>query len=280
MAAIISRLLVNLSGPDGRLCRVYASTVQSVLLYAAPVWAGEAMATRRIQDALRCGWPFASPAVIGREESIRSRPGSLAPGGSSKKGPSCNDEYPSLHERPPPSGARTVLAVLPCLEQWLDRAWGSNTFRMTQVFSGHGCFGEYLRRIGKEASEACHHCGNDRDTAQHTFQTCPAWSVERGALTSVIEGDLELSSIVRQMLDSEEKWRAIATFCGVVMAQKESTERERRPGRGRGRALAAGHQQQQLPPVLPRPPLPHQAVPLLSLLPLLAAVPSTPPPPR
>ncbi|XP_072746725.1 uncharacterized protein [Anoplolepis gracilipes] len=52
-AAAISRLLPNLGGPDGRVRRVYAHTVLSILMYAAPVWAGEAIATRRIQDAMR-----------------------------------------------------------------------------------------------------------------------------------------------------------------------------------------------------------------------------------
>ncbi|XP_072766501.1 uncharacterized protein [Anoplolepis gracilipes] len=52
-AVAISRLLPNLGGPDGRVRRVYAHTVLSILMYAAPVWASEAMATRRIQHAMR-----------------------------------------------------------------------------------------------------------------------------------------------------------------------------------------------------------------------------------
>ena len=31
-------------------------------------------------------------------------------------------------------------------------------FRVTQVLTGHGCFGEYLKRIGAEATAGCHHC--------------------------------------------------------------------------------------------------------------------------
>ncbi|XP_072759860.1 uncharacterized protein [Anoplolepis gracilipes] len=74
-----------------------------------------------------------------------------------------------LHERPSTFEERTISAVLPCLKKWLDRAWGNSTFRMTQVLFGHKCFGEYLYRIGREASEACHHCGHEKDTAQHTL---------------------------------------------------------------------------------------------------------------
>lgn len=51
---------------------------------------------------------------------------------------------------PNTTGQRSVGAIQPCLETWLDRAQGEVTYRLTQVLSGHGCFGEYLCRIGKE----------------------------------------------------------------------------------------------------------------------------------
>ncbi|XP_011144287.2 uncharacterized protein LOC105186049 [Harpegnathos saltator] len=60
---------------------------------------------------------------------------------------------------------RTVGAVQPCLPEGVDRAFGTVTFRMTQVLTGHGCFGEYLCRIGKERITHCHHCDCDHDSA-------------------------------------------------------------------------------------------------------------------
>jgi len=67
---------------------------------------------------------------------------------------------------------RVVRAILPVFAQWLGRGWGQMTFRVAQVLIGHGCFGQYLCRIGREMSPGCHHCGEDRDTAQHTHE---AW---------------------------------------------------------------------------------------------------------
>ncbi|XP_072750509.1 uncharacterized protein [Anoplolepis gracilipes] len=282
-AAAISRLLPNLGGPDGRVRRVYAHTVLSILMYAAPVWAGEAMAIRRIQDAMRRvqrrlairlvrGYRTVSHAaatilaglpplhmVANSYRRLYDRKSAARRGGVAKisarilctwklqEKKSLEQRWiASLHERPPTSGERTVSAVLPCLEEWLDRAWGNSTFRMTQVLFGHGCFGKYLHRIGREASETCHHCGHKRDTAQHTLQACPAWRDERDVLTRTIGGDLALPSVVVKMLGSEDNWRAVAAFCEAVMAQKESAERERRPGRARGRA--PGRRPQPPPP--------------------------------
>ncbi|XP_011859961.1 PREDICTED: uncharacterized protein LOC105557355 [Vollenhovia emeryi] len=66
------------------------------------------------------------------------------------------------------SSRRTVDAILPRLQEWLDRPWTRASYRTTQVLSGHGCFGEYLCRIGRDGTPRCNHCGGDRDTAQHT----------------------------------------------------------------------------------------------------------------
>ncbi|XP_026830983.1 uncharacterized protein LOC113563523, partial [Ooceraea biroi] len=73
------------------------------------------------------------------------------------------------------SGRRVVGALGPRLSEWVDRGWGELSFRTTQVLAGHGCFGEYLCRIGKESGPRCHHCVADVDSADHTVMRCPAW---------------------------------------------------------------------------------------------------------
>lgn len=104
--------------------------------------------------------------------------------------------------------------------KWVERGWGEMSYRATQMFTGHGCFGSYLRRIGRENSARCHHCEGDEDTAQHTLEACPAWVEERRVLVQVIdETDFSLSSIIAAMLESEESWRAVFSFCEAIMLQ-------------------------------------------------------------
>ncbi|XP_024882469.1 uncharacterized protein LOC112461458, partial [Temnothorax curvispinosus] len=62
-------------------------------------------------------------------------------------------------------GRRTVDAVLPHLDAWLDGRRHGLTFRATQVLTGHGCFGKYLCRIWKKADTRCHHCDEVLDMA-------------------------------------------------------------------------------------------------------------------
>ncbi|XP_037299373.1 uncharacterized protein LOC119190764 [Manduca sexta] len=96
------------------------------------------------------------------------------------------------------------------------------------MLTGHGCFGSFLCRIGKEKSAVCHHCGNGReDTVQHTLEECAAWDLQRSALRTVVGGDLSLPAAVSAMVGGWRSWRAMASFCECVISRKESAERDR-----------------------------------------------------
>ncbi|XP_071577539.1 uncharacterized protein [Temnothorax nylanderi] len=125
-------------------------------------------------------------------------------------------------------GRSTVDAVQPCLAEWLGSRVIGLTYHATQVLTGHGCFGVFLCRIEKEATTRCWHCDEERDTAQHTLEDCPAWSVQRRVLTDEIGFDLSLPAVVAATVEREEKWKAFVSFCGSVMSQKEASERIRR----------------------------------------------------
>ena len=264
-------LMPNLHGPNESVRRLYMNAVLSGALYGAPVWSGKALASRRIKARLHnvqrrlalricrayrtvsyaavmvlAGIPpvehvaDALAETFARVKAIRLRGGIVTPGTADRLRRNARrrvfEEWrATLENDPPTTGARTVEAILPCLEAWVGRGWGGLSFHATQVLTGHGCFGEYLCRIGKEPTTVCRHCDGDRDTAQHTLEACPAWAGERGVLVREIGGDLSLPAIVRAMVGRESAWTAFSSFCDRVMSQKEEAERrrERAPG-GRG----------------------------------------------
>lgn len=96
------------------------------------------------------------------------------------------------------------------------------------MLTGHGCFGQFLFRIGKERTPECHHCRAECDSAQHTLAECEAWEVDRAALTHEIGPDLALPTVVSRILEREDAWVAFSRFCEKVMLRKEDSERERR----------------------------------------------------
>lgn len=85
------------------------------------------------------------------------------------------------------SSARTTKQFLPDLRRWLERPKGvETTFHLTQLLTGHGCFGTYLERIGKLPSPTCPYCGDPVDTSVHTFFICHIWDEYRIPVTEVL----------------------------------------------------------------------------------------------
>ncbi|XP_061712799.1 uncharacterized protein LOC133521747 [Cydia pomonella] len=121
-------------------------------------------------------------------------------------------------------GVRSIGALLPSFNQWLDREHGVPSYRLTQVITGHGCFGHYLHEIKREPMTICH------DTAQHTLESCRRWAVVRQNMVVAAEitsGDLSLHDVVSAMLRSKRAWKEVEAFCETVISQKEAVERLR-----------------------------------------------------
>lgn len=74
---------------------------------------------------------------------------------------------------------------------------------MTQVLTGHGCFGEYLCQIKQEYITQCHHY-QGRDTVQYMLADCPAWDELRRVLVNVVGPDLSLPVLIPRIIGSDE----------------------------------------------------------------------------
>jgi len=257
----LARLLPNLGGPNGRARRLYAEVVNSIALYAAPVWAAEVEGSRQLCDLLhKVQRRVAQRAIRAYRTTSHATATTLAGQSPLELLASMRKQvYLEMAElrrgkmpppravklmrvrarqrlvaawsnwvcRPSAAGKRIVEAVQPRLVSWLERGWGGFTYRATQVFTGHGCFGDYLCRIGRERTTRCHHCGAVMDSAQHTLQECPEWAEQRGVLAAV-GNDLSLPAVVDAILGSERAWKSLLAFCVEVMSAKEEAERARR----------------------------------------------------
>jgi len=223
VAMALCRLLPNLGGPGGRVRQIYAAVVSSVALYGAPVWADDVAATRRLRDLLRrlqrrmairaargyrtishaaatvlTGMPPLDLAarmysnMYRRVRGIRDNGaeiiGRIRRVIKDQARRSMVLEWQRSLEDPHIAGKRTVEAIRPFLPEWIERVKREGiTYRMTQMLTGHGCFGEYMCRIGKERTAECHHCDHPHDSAQHTLESCPAWVAERANLVTPIK---------------------------------------------------------------------------------------------
>lgn len=128
---------------------------------------------------------------------------------------------------------RWTRTVVRDVSAWSRRKHGFMTFHLTQLLSGHGCFGTFLQKIGKELTTVCHHCGYETDDAEHTMFRCTSWEEERAEVVRVI-GEFDPESVIGKMLNAPECWNAVSRYATSVMLQKEDAERIRRKEPERG----------------------------------------------
>lgn len=244
--SFLSRIMPNIGGPSEPRRKLFSVVVHSVLLYGAPVWASslpyakksvEAMASVQRKVALRniCAYISVSHTdanILAAMPPIKEQLSSY----QRKRVEVLPVELPLT----PRQKTFRAWAVRVCeaekglwtkklvgdVKKWCCRTHGQTNFHLTQLLTGYGCFGQYLYKIGKEPSPACHHCGNSNDDAAHTLLACPAWEVERATLEETI-GGTDDRSLGQKILASQANWEAVAHFASVVMRQKEDAERAR-----------------------------------------------------
>lgn len=264
-AGALSRLLPNTRGGGGRCRRLYTAVVSSMALYGAPIWAGSLnregtsalLAAQRVMAVRVCRgyrtlshevacvlagllpWDIEAEVlasaymrkVQAREQDERPAPREVAHWRDSERLSAVITWGESLlvgSTRRGDSARRLIEAIQPVLGEWFQRRHGRLSFRLTQILSGHGCFGRYLYRVARrEASPVCHQCSFAEDTAQHALEACPGGAEPRRSLIAVVGSDLSLSAIIAQMVDDERSWEAMASFCEIIVSEREAEERER-----------------------------------------------------
>ncbi|XP_037298298.1 uncharacterized protein LOC119190437 [Manduca sexta] len=139
-------------------------------------------------------------------------------------------------------GTVTIEAIRPIFAEWLWRQQGSLTFRTTQILSGKDAsgstcvesytgtsrryFGAGCRRIRRQPAPGYHHCECEEDSALHTLAVCRAWDSLRQNLLTTVGGNLSLTTVVAAMVENEDGWNSVATFCEQVTSAKEAAVRE------------------------------------------------------
>ncbi|KMQ90440.1 reverse transcriptase [Lasius niger] len=252
----------NLKGPDERRRRLFANVVLSVLLYGAPVWGDELVTSHQRHMALNRLMGSVAQRVISAYRTVsgdaafllaRIPPlrflapmrkkvyaqlkrlkddGSYTPEtrDAVKEAEFLNmcEQWRAFLERPNTPGEYTKMAVVPHLESWMRREHGSLSFHLTQILTGHGCFANFLRRIGKRAVDSCDFCG-EGDSAIHTLRECPAWDWQRIVLKRALglNRDFAPIDIIDAIAGNWEHWYAFSAFTEEVMREKEEEERRR-----------------------------------------------------
>lgn len=194
-AAALGRLLPNTRGPSESARKLYGNMVRSMALYGAPMWAERACESRRIKDWLsgverkvnlryiqvyRTVSAVAAGVLAGSspldvtarerkrayDQRVRDKNRGTTPSASRAKrrqtrlrNATIREWAARIRENARARENRTMQACLSILKRWVTRKHGAPSYRTTQLLTGHGYFGDFLKRIGQEPTAECHHYG-------------------------------------------------------------------------------------------------------------------------
>ncbi|KAJ3640617.1 hypothetical protein Zmor_027169 [Zophobas morio] len=254
----LGRLLPNVGGPRASKRRVLCSVVHGILLYGAEVWIDGyriqkyrqmllgvqrnmllrvCCAYRTVSGEALCVLAGVPPLDLLAEERLqewkrrkneRVRESNSAPSVACK-GEARKDLMQAWCERwRQTEKAAWTRRLIPNLTEWVGRGHGEVNHYTSQVLTGHGSFGAYLKRIGKIECSACWYCeeGVEEDV-EHAIFDCHRWTREREECEVELGMRVKVDNMVGKMLESEEGWKVIERMLVTVMKAKCEYERER-----------------------------------------------------
>lgn len=243
----LTQILPNLRGPRQRTRKVLATVVTFRLLYGAPFWfpsiTAEAMhkmeaVYRRVMlrgascyrtvshDAVAVvsGMP---PLALLAEERQKTHEGIL----KSVAREQLTSRWQTVWDNS--NKGRWTYRLIRELAPWLKRQHGEVSFHLSQVLTGHDCFGEYLHRFGKTENDSCALCRATPDGVEHAIFECNAfhhWRVEACVYLDVDQ--LMPENLINTMLRSKSDWQRVSSLIGRIMVTREWEERTRQQAPG------------------------------------------------
>lgn len=244
----LSRILPNIGGPQGARRRLLSTVVDSITLYAAPVWAQAkrhniqlvAQVQRRSALRVACAYRTVSEDAINviagklptdiraRELSrLYNRQGATpTPEQRSAERSQSIAEWQQRWQNS--SSGRWTYALIPHIKTWITRCHGQLDYNLTQLLTGHGCFLEYLHRFRLADSPVCPRCPNELESAEHVAFYCERFTEERRMLEEALDCRPTAANLITQMCMSTVKYNAVCEFARQVMRKLQTIEKERK----------------------------------------------------
>ncbi|KAJ8965282.1 hypothetical protein NQ314_004245 [Rhamnusium bicolor] len=245
LVTALNRLMPNSGGPRASRRKILGSVAHSVVLYGAEVW-GDALNKQTHHNKLKklqrrvalrvCGayrtTSLEAALVISGIIPIKYQVEERCYIYDAREGEQTRNEIREnimnkwQQEWREGTKGRWTQRLIPDIRTWLYRKHGEVSFYITQALTGHGCFEAYVHAIGKADSDRCHYC-NDIDTPEHTLFHCNRWEGNRGQVEEIIGERITPENMVASMVETEERWNAIAEMMVTIMKTKEKDERIR-----------------------------------------------------
>ena len=235
-------LMPNRKGPGQKTRKILAAAVYSVILYASPAWEStvrrachlaklikiQRVINIRVTQAYRTTSSDALCVLAGYPPMrlmIESRGEVYRMGAQDKQ--RIKEETMERWQRSweESSSGKWTRSLLPNIKPWLERNAGETEYFLTQFLTGHGNFKTYLARIGKTNNNRCDHCGKIDDPG-HTVLKCLRWKKLRECTERMVGRELITRTVLPNMTESEEGWRAVHSYIRTVLSKREAEDQQ------------------------------------------------------
>lgn len=111
------------------------------------------------------------------------------------------------------TGPNWTKSLVPDIRDWVNRKHGELGSGLTEVLSGHGHFGTYLKMTKKRKDSMCPYC-NTPETLRHLIMNCPRFDRER--TSAGLQMEVNPRKIVQRLLGSREEWRRVEILANRI----------------------------------------------------------------
>ncbi|KAL4083898.1 hypothetical protein QTP88_029214 [Uroleucon formosanum] len=246
----LSRLMPNIGGPKQRKRQLLMTVAQSQMLYAAPVWAPALRFEKNIRTlsspqrlmAIRvaCAYRTVSTNAINVVASMlplkqmasercaiyAAKQNGLTPPTKRELREQSIREWQK--EWQASDTGTWTKRLIPDLQPWVTRSFGTLNYHLTQLLTGHGCFGEKLSKFKRRDTSVCYDCREPVDSAEHAFFDCDRWWKLRRELEVKTNKDFTPETAVKTILESKKNWDKVTGYVVHVLKTREEDERQRK----------------------------------------------------
>lgn len=223
----LNALAAILSAKTAKMARrrVIARVIEGQLLYGCEVWMSR-MASQALNDmeviqkraAVRIVRGF--PSMSGEAALVLAGmvPLTIQAKQRQEKFQGCKqqdkeDSMKAWQTRWERAEAAWTRNLIPQIKRWTTRTHGELTSELTQILSGHGNFGTFLKMTKRKSCNLCPYC-NTQETVRHQTMFCPRFDKER--TTAGLQAETDPRKIVTKMLTSSEAWNSVEQLARTI----------------------------------------------------------------
>lgn len=236
----LAKLMPNVAGPSSGKRRVLATVAHSAMLYAAPIWQEtlqmEKYRRMLLKEQRKLAIRIVSAYRTTSTEAVLVLAGIIPIHIMAMERRECYKGNNTAQEKrthreeaerkwqgewEQAVKGEWTRKLIRNVSSWKNRKHGDLTYWTTQVFTGHGSFQSYLKKIGKEETDCCKYCQQGTDDAEHTVFRCPRWERKRMGVEEKIGERITPENMVEVMCRKQENWTEITKVITEIMKIKE-----------------------------------------------------------